>query len=200
MIMIVAATAATIPAVPAVAPSSIAERFQLRYARLRSVRATFSLDQHTKGAMTVVRGRGYDITVGDRRIVSDGRSVWNIQPTTRTVVINAVADGGGGEASVEQIFFSMLSMYRATVVSGPDAKGRATLRLTPPAGGSPVADVTRADVEIDRTLTVRSIRIHDNTSATATYTLRNVVMDNKADESRSFGYTPPAGWQVVDLR
>lgn len=176
---------------------TLAERFHQRYVSLRSISCSFKDGSGLRGQLEAMRGGRYMVTLPDRRIISDGKTVWNVTPATKTVIVNAM-QGSADDLSLERVFFTIMAVYRGSVTSGPDKKGTATLRLVPPAPNAVIGGVEQADVTIDRSMRVRSISVKDG-SALTRWTITAMTLDPKLDASR-FSYVPPKGWNVVDLR
>lgn len=176
---------------------TLAERFHQRYVSLRSVSCTFKDGSGLRGQLEAMRGGRYMVTLADRRIISDGKTVWNVTPDTKTVIVNAMK-GNADDLSLERVFFTIMAVYRGSVTSAPNRNGTATLRLIPPAPDAVVGGVEQADVTIDRSMRVTAITVKDG-SALTRWTITAMTLDPKLDASR-FTYVPPKGWNVVDLR
>lgn len=176
---------------------TLAERFHQRYVSLRSVSCTFKDGSGLRGQLEAMRGGRYMVTLADRRIISDGKTVWNVTPDTKTVIVNAM-QGNADDLSLERVFFTIMAVYRGSVTSAPNRNGTATLRLIPPAPDAVVGGVEQADVTIDRSMRVTAITVKDG-SALTRWTITAMTLDPKLDASR-FTYVPPKGWNVVDLR
>lgn len=176
---------------------TLAEQFHQRYVSLRSVSCTFKDGSGLRGQLEAMRGGRYMVTLADRRIISDGKTVWNVTPDTKTVIVNAM-QGNVDDLSLERVFFTIMAVYRGSVTSAPNRNGTATLRLIPPAPDAVVGGVEQADVTIDRSMRVTAITVKDG-SALTRWTITAMTLDPKLDASR-FTYVPPKGWNVVDLR
>lgn len=176
------------------ATNDIAQRFHATYRALKSLECTFTREGTISGSLTAVRGKGYDIRVGDRRIVSDGTLIWNITQGTKTVVINRV-QSNSQDLSIEQMFFTLMSIYVPSVLR--TTAGVTTLRLTPPSPQALVGGIEQADVSIDRSLKVRHIETRDG-GQSSTWTVTTMKLNRVG--ARSFSYQPPRGWNIVDLR
>lgn len=176
---------------------TLAERFHARYVSLRSIRCTFTDAGGLTGTLEAVRGGKYQVKLPDRRIISDGRTVWNITPSSKTVIVNSL-HSDTDDLSLERVFFTLMAVYRGSVTSGPDGKGIATIRLVPPAPDAVIGGIDQADVVIDRSLRVRSVAVRDGAALTR-WTITAMTFDPKLAAS-TFTYAPPKDWNVVDLR
>jgi len=176
------------------AAESAVDRFHRIYRNISSVRCSFSLDGTITGNLVAVRGKGYRLDVADRLIVSDGASVWNITKSTKTVVIDAVRKNGE-ELNLERLFFSLLSVYRAT----PSPEGKGNLILLPPAPAVRIAGVERAVVVVDASMGVKEVTVDDG-ATTSTWKIRKLQLDAKPTAAEKFSFDAPKGWTVIDLR
>ena len=126
--------------------------------------------------------------------VSDGASIWNVQRTTTTVVIDR-ATSQTEEMSVDRIFFVLLNVYTPTVkTSGPSP----VLRLAPPDPSAKIAGVEWADVAMDAKHEITSITVREN-GITTRWTITSLRRDPKL-AADLFTFSAPNRWSVVDLR
>ncbi len=188
---VVAAIAAP---VPAIASESIVNRFHRTYQALQSVRCTFVLDGTHTGQLFAMRGKGYVLAMADRRIISNGTTVWNITPATKTVIVNNALQNGE-DLSLERLFFTLLSVYRASAVQGATNQ----LDLRPPAPAVRVAGVQSARVTVDDNMRVTKVVVNDGATE-STWVLKNLQLNAKPLATERFTYEPPSGWTTVDLR
>lgn len=188
---VVAAIAA--PA-PVTASESIVHRFHRTYQTLQSVRCTFVLDGTHTGQLFAERGKGYVLALADRKIISNGTTVWNVTPTTKTVIVNSALQNGE-DLSLERLFFTLLSVYRATAVNGATNQ----LELRPPAPAVRVAGVQSARVTVDNNMRVTKVVVNDGATE-STWVIKNLQLNAKPLATERFTYEPPSGWTTVDLR
>ncbi|MBU3741897.1 MAG: outer membrane lipoprotein carrier protein LolA [Candidatus Kapabacteria bacterium] len=177
--------------------SQFGERFHTTYASLRSLSCTFTDASGIRGSVSAVKGGKYDIKLPDRRIVSNGTTVWNITPSSKTVIINAM-NTNSEDLSIERVFFTLMAVYRIQNESKPDARKHITLRLVPPAPSAVVGGVVWADVTVDASMNVETITIHDGASTTRWAISR--LKRNRPIDASVFTFTPANDWQVIDLR
>lgn len=177
--------------------SQFSERFHATYSSLRSLSCTFTDASGVRGSVAAVRGGKYDIRLPDRRIISNGTTIWNVTPTSKTIIINAM-NVSSEDLSIERVFFTLMAVYRIQNESKPDARKHITLRLVPPAPSAIVGGVEWADVTVDASMNVHAITIHDGTSTTR-WAISQLKRDRTITAS-TFTFTPPKDWQVIDLR
>lgn len=178
--------------------ASIGERFHRTYASLRSLSCTFTDGRGLQGTLSAIKGGKYRVALPDRSMISDGTSVWNVTPSTKTVIINALRSNASSDEdlSIERMFFTLMAVYR--VKSEQRVSSTTVLRLVPPSSSATIGGIVWADVTVDASMNVRRITVNDGT-ATSTWTI-NALRRNVTIPARTFSYTPPPNWQVIDLR
>ena len=177
--------------------SQLSDRFHQTYSTLRSLSCTFKESSGLKGSIAAMRGGKYDVRLPDRQLVSDGSTVWNITPSSKTVILDRYR-ANADDMSIERIFFTLMAVYRVQREEKISSTGRTTLRLVPPAQDAMVGGVAWADVTIDDRMNVHSITINDGT-ATSRWTITGLKRNPSLSPS-TFSYKPASGWQVIDLR
>jgi len=169
------------------------DHFLRRYADLTSVDVSFKSDR-LEGRLRAQKGGLYRIEAGDRLFVSDGSTIWNVQRTTKTVVLDR-ATAQPEEMSVDRIFFVLLNVYTPSIKTGGAAP---TLRLSPPDPSARIAGVEWADVSMNAKYEITSITVREGGSTT-TWKITNLRRDPKLPADL-FSYAVPQGWNAVDLR
>ncbi|MBI2794027.1 MAG: outer-membrane lipoprotein carrier protein LolA [Ignavibacteria bacterium] len=178
----------------AASDEDILQAFHKKYDNLSSMSCKFT-SSGFQGTMYAVRGGKYRIELGERSIVSDGKAVYNIQYTTKTVVINKY-DDKTDDISVEKILFTLLNVYRAEVIM--NTSKLVLIRLLPPDKDATIAGVDKVELTCTRTLDLRLIDVYNNSMKT-TWSVQNLKLNNKINTAQ-LTFSPPAGWQTVDLR
>ena len=166
--------------------------FQQRYGTLKSVDLVFA-SQRISGRLRARLGGLYCIEAGDRQFVCDGHSVWNVQTSTKTVVIDRYVPSN--ELSVDCIFFVLLNVYVPSVKK----QGKQTvLRLTPPGADAKIVGVDYADVYLDLKGAITRIDVNEH-GQTTEWTITKLTRNPKLSDA-IFTVASPKGWNVVDLR
>lgn len=193
---IIAAACFAVTPIGAIAADDIVARFQQRYQGLKSVRCTFNGSGNQRGMLAAIRGGKFRLTTSDRVIVSDGSSVYNATPSTKTVIVNRF-NPKATDVSIERVFFDVLTIYRASVQSSKG--GTTTLRLVPPASTSVVYGVRELLVVISTSsLAITSITATTD-AGQFTFAISQLKI-NTAVPASTFTYAVPQGWEVIDLR
>lgn len=177
----------------AIAGGDPIDHFHSRYSDLTSVDVSFS-SERIQGRLRARKGGAYRIEAGDRLFISDGSSVWNVQTSTKTVVIDA-ASAHSDELSVDRIFFVLLNVYRPTVKTGGATP---ILRLAPPDPSAKIVGVEWADVAMNARHEITAITVSENGVPTE-WKITELRRDPRLKDEL-FQYTPPSGWTTVDLR
>ncbi len=189
-----AALAAVVLTMPLTARDAI-DAFQARYTKLTSVACSFRDASGVRGSIKARRGGLYNIRLTDRTIVCDGKTVWNVMPFTKTVVMNTYK-ATSEDVSLERVFFLMLNIYRPTLIS--TSKKASTIRLTAPREDAVIANIHQVDIILDRKNVITSVSINEY-GTTTTWHLSKLVL-NRSMPASTFTYSVPVGWQTVDLR
>lgn len=169
------------------------QKFHSTYGALKTVSCSFA-SSYTSGSLKAKKGGSYRIELKDRIIICNGRQLYNVQSSTKTVVIDNYQQNSD-EISVERIFFVLLNVYRASVVPGSNDK---QIRLTPPDKTATIAGVTEVVVTVNEAFLITRIDVKEQ-AANTTWTISSLRLNAKLSNS-DFTYSPPKGWQVVDLR
>lgn len=194
--IIVAAAGLVAAPVRSFAAEDLIMRFQQRYQGITSVRCAFSSSANLNGTLAAIRGGKFRMTMSDRVIVSDGTSVYNATPSTKTVIVNRF-NPKASDVSIERVFFELLTVYTATIQSATGATR--SLRLIPPAPSAVVHGVRELTVILRAdTLAISSITAITD-AGRFTFSITNLKI-NVGIPGSTFSYVPPAGWEVIDLR
>lgn len=175
--------------------ADILETFHTRYRSLTSISMRFSGTDGISGSITARKGGKYRIEAGGRIIACDGRTVWNAQASTKSVIVNAYKPLSN-EVSLERVFFEIISVYRSSIVE--QSPNGTILRLTAPQPTAIIANVTSLDITLDASANVSKIVVASGPSK-ITYSISK-MRTNQSTPSSFFTYTIPKGWEVLDLR
>ncbi|HLB00980.1 MAG TPA: outer membrane lipoprotein carrier protein LolA [Bacteroidota bacterium] len=173
------------------------DRLSLTFAQ-KTVFAVSKAEQVTEGKLVLGKGNQYRITLGDRLIVSDGRTVWSMSKSNSQVIVDRFRDDPSG-ITPERLLARLPEDYRA-VSTGTEKIGRirtTVLKLTP---GSPGGQVKWLKLWVDEDeMAVRRLVVMDLGENEITYDLGDVTVDPDVPDS-VFTFTAPAGTEILDLR
>lgn len=175
--------------------SDVLDAFHTRYRRLSSIKMRFRGTDGLQGTLAARKGGKYRIEIGNRTIVCDGRTVWNADRVSKSVIVNAYKPLSS-DVSLERVFFEIISVYRSEIVQ--QTTNSTTLRLTAPSPNAVIANVSALDITLDRSLMVTSITVVSGPSR-STYAISNLSRNVRLPES-VFRYVPPSSWEVIDIR
>lgn len=175
--------------------SDVLDQFHARYRSLKSVKMRFAGSDGVNGMITAQRGGRYRIEVGSRTIVCDGRTVWNADATTKSVIMNTYKPLSS-DISLERVFFEIISVYRSSIVEQNSAY--TVLRLTAPQPAAVIANVSALDITLDRAVNVTKVVVISGPSRIV-YTISGLKR-NPSITPAQFSYTIPKNWERVDLR
>lgn len=175
--------------------ADILEKFHTRYRSLSSISMRFAGTDGISGSIIARRGGKYRIEAGGRTIACDGRTVWNAQVSSKSVIVNAYKPLSS-DVSLERVFFEIMSVYRSSIVERTPTG--TILRLTAPQPAAIIANVSSLDVTLDASANVTKIVVASGPSK-ITYSISK-LQTNPSTSNARFSYTIPKGWEVIDLR
>ena len=171
------------------------QRFHRSYRGLSTVSFAFRDGSGQSGSILAKRGGSYRITLGDRTVVSNGKTVWNATASTKTVVINDYKPQST-DVSIERVFFDVMSVYRSSIVR--QASSGVVVRLEAPSPQTQIANISAVEITCSPSMIVSNVRI---TSAGSTSDYRiSKFSANPNPKQQSFRFVVPKGWQTVDIR
>ncbi len=191
--MVVAFLPATIPVVVAQTASPAIAKFRSMYGSLKSVDVSFE-SQGLRGRVRAQKGGKYRIEVSDRLFICDGTTVWNVQPPTKTVIVNRYQPLAES-MSIDRVFFVLMNVYVPTVLRTQPAT---VIRLLPPDPTAMTAGVSYADIGLNAAGTITSITVSESGVESVWNVTR--LLRNPTIAASTFSYTPPKGWTVINLR
>ncbi len=177
------------------AGGDLLDRFQARYRSAHTIRCTFTNASGAMGTIIAMRGGMYRVTMPDRIIVSNGKTVWSATTSAKSVIMNTYK-AKSNDLSLEKVFFEIINIYKAQIVGTKGNGG--TIRLTPQDSRTVIAGVTKAEVTLDASMRATRIVLTEN-GTTTVYTVSKMAINPKVNAS-TFTFSPPRGWELIDLR
>lgn len=175
--------------------ADVLDQFHARYRSLKSVKMRFVGSDGISGLIVAQRGGRYRIEIGTRTIVCNGRTVWNADATTKSVIMNTYKPLSS-DVSLERVFFEIISVYRSSIVE--QSPITTVLRLTAPQPAAVIANVSALDLTLDKAGNVSKVVIVSGPSR-VTYAISG-LKTNPPISSSEFTYVVPKRWELVDLR
>jgi outer membrane lipoprotein carrier protein len=171
------------------------------YSNLNSLSLNFTLNENAsiKGELISQKGNKYVLTIGNRKIYSDGETIWNYVPENKNVLVSKF-ETHGESASIEKIFFQFtqnfkpVKLYKSQSASG---KSNTILELIPI--GEATDDITMVKLEINPdTRNIYQISIFRN-YAEESWKISNLKINPKIADSK-FVFVPQENVEIIDLR
>ena len=175
--------------------TDVLDAFHARYRSLSSITMRFRGTDGLHGTLAARKGGKYRIDIGSRTIVCDGRTVWNADRASKSVIVNTYKPLSS-DVSLERVFFEVISVYRSEIVER--SPNSTIIRLTAPSPNAIIANVSALDITLNRALMVTSISVISGPSR-ITYSISDLQRNLRLPES-TFRYTPPKNWEVIDVR
>ena len=179
----------------ALAPSDdLLQKFHARYRGLTTLSCSFRGSNGISGTILAKRGGMYRIAVGERTVVSNGKTVWNATTSSKTVIVSQYKPAST-DVSIERVFFDVMSVYRSSIQA--TGAHEYTVRFDAPNPQVQIAGISSVEVQCSKQLVVRSVRINAG-GTTSDFSITKFT-SNPRVTSADFTYTIPKNWQLVDL-
>jgi outer membrane lipoprotein-sorting protein len=176
-------------------PSTV-DQFKARYRNAKTLSITFLQDDGARYMLFATKAGSYRLQTPTNTILSNGTTIWNISPRSKSVIINTVSTHAG-DASVQQVFFAVMNVYTATLVPSVK-KGMITIELAPPAENAVVASIRRVRVTMKKNFAIQHMWIESDMGLQNCSVLQ--CSTTKKIPQSMFEPVYPANFQVVDLR
>ncbi len=155
--------------------------------------------KNTTVTIRAKRNNHYIMELNDRRIVCDGKTIWNYTPSKKSVVISTF-DEQNASLSVEKLLLELVAVYKPVGLSSQNNSKSGSaylLRLEP--NGAARYGVKSIQLGIDKSkLNIVSVRI-DSEQGAQEWSISQLQFNADIADSQ-FRFTPPKGVDVIDLR
>lgn len=174
-----------------------------KFSAAASVSFEFSLDGNSsfRGSLKSKPGNKYIITTAERKIVSNGKTIWNYSIKDNKVILSDQEVGSIGSISVENVFYSFSSAFKPVSLKRENDSKLGTslvLHLRSDKAVSQLNIETMQLVLDAKTKQIKAVRL-DGTDGKQTWAIKKVNTTNKIADS-AFEFTPPKNCEVIDLR
>jgi len=164
----------------------------------RTVFAVSRAEQETGGTLVIGKGNRYRIAIGERLIISDGKSVWSWSESNAQVIVDRFRDDPSG-LTPERLLTHVPEDFRA-VSTGTDmvgSKETVVLKLTP---GLPGGQVKWLKLWVDEDeMEILKLQVLDLGENETSYVLKDISIDGDLPDS-VFIFSAPPGTEELDLR
>ena len=170
------------------------QEFHAKHRGLNTVSFSFK-GNGLQGNLVAQRGGMYAITIGDRTVVSNGKTVWNATASNKTVVVNDYKPVSA-DVSIERVVFDVMSVYRSSIAS--KSASETVVRLDAPSSQAQIAGISSVEITCTSKMVVKKVKIVSNGSPSE-FAITSFRANPKVPLSK-FSFTVPNGWQAVDIR
>ncbi len=174
-----------------------------KFSAAPSVSFEFALDGNAsfRGSLKSKPGNKYVITTSERKIVSNGKNIWNYSIKDNKVILSEQEVGSIGSISVENVFYSFSSTFKPVSLKRENDSKLGTslvLHLRSDKAQSQLNIETMQLVLDTKTKQIKAVRL-DGTDGKQSWTIKKINTTNKIADS-AFEFTPPKNCEVIDLR
>ncbi|PKL87875.1 MAG: hypothetical protein CVV23_13240 [Ignavibacteriae bacterium HGW-Ignavibacteriae-2] len=176
-------------------------KIQKKYKSIKNLNADFYQSMVDKNEETIFElsgkfyyapGGKFKIDLQDRLIISDGKSIWNVDNILERVIISNV-DNKTNTFSLEKFIFEIPDECDAELVEN---ELNSTSIVFTPQGN---LGFKNAKITVDKSLIINIAVITDLSGNTISFGLSN-VKTNTTMSKDSFNYVAPKGIEIIDLR
>lgn len=170
------------------------------YGSLKSLHLIFSINDNTNefGEIYAERGGKMQLSLKDNIIVSDGKTIWNINPGN-TVAISNYEESK--DLTLESIFFDLMNdlvPITYSQVNSTNSKDKYSLKLRPKDNSNYKNRLKFLTIYFDSNSMISRILI-DSPSGVSEYSVSQLEKNPKINENR-FQYKPTDNIEVIDFR
>lgn len=170
------------------------------YGSLKSLHLIFSINDNTNefGEIYAERGGKMQLSLKDNIIVSDGKTIWNINPGN-TVAISNYEESK--DLTLESIFFDLMNdlvPITYSKVNSTNSKDKYSLKLRPKDNSDYKNRLKFLTIYFDSNSMISRILI-DSPSGVSEYSVSQLEKNPKINENR-FQYKPTDNIEVIDFR
>lgn len=174
-----------------------------KFSSAPSVSFEFALDGNTsfRGSLKSKPGNKYAITTADRKIVSNGKTIWNYSIKDNKVILSEQEVGSIGSISVENVFYSFSSTFKPVSLKRENDSKHGTslvLHLRSDKALSQLNIETMQLVLDAKSKQIKAVRL-DGTDGKQSWAIKKINTTNKISDS-AFEFVPPKNCEVIDLR
>lgn len=174
-----------------------------KYSGLKSLSTKFSIDGNYRvtGSIRAKKGNKYLLDLGNRIVVSNGKTLWNYSKRSNNVVISKF-DESNMDFSIEQFFFNYLLAYIPTELKS-ESKSKGDfyyiLRIEPENKEKMLLGVNYIDIKYDpKNYNIIGLNIAEGNQIQY-WRLEDFKINPVLNDSL-FEFTPPKDAEIIDMR
>lgn len=177
------------------------DRIKSDYSDLKSLSLNFVLNENpaVKGSLMAKKGNKYILTVANRKIYCDGKTIWNYVPENKNVLVSNF-ESHGESASIEKIFFKFTNNFTPVKLYKNQTGRRGSsrvLELKPTEDNDDDITLIKLIINPDN-LDIYSITIVRN-YAEESWEISNLKLNPNIADNK-FMFVAPENVELIDLR
>ncbi len=183
------------------------EKLRKKYEKVNDAALTFSqttylpvakVTQHVSGTIRMKKNNKFQIETENEILITNGVTVWRMNKTKKQVLIDQYKEDPKN-LSPDRLFLNTPKEYNAIRIGTEtvDGKELTVLKLTPKSESSTLKSI-KLWID-DEELIIRKVETIDFSDTRSTYNILKFSMNSGVSDS-AFVFTPPEGFEVIDLR
>jgi outer membrane lipoprotein carrier protein len=182
----------------------VLDQLQNRFSEIEDFKADFKQSlknnfsensQVMNGVFYYKKGNKFKVDYGDRKIISDGESIWNYDSNNKRVVINNISEDESS-FTLDKIIYDYPEKCSVSKVSGDNGEYAHAIKLTPETKGLGFKSVK---IWSNKNNLIRKLEVSNFNGTQIVIELNNVKL-NQDLKSSEFTYNAEEGIRTIDLR
>jgi len=171
-----------------------------QFSNLQLISMDFYLEDNTvKGNLLAKKGNKYIISFGNRKIISDGKTIWNYNPANKNVIVSNF-ETDSETASIENLFFSFANSFKPSKLyknSSSNGYSEYFLELIPANKDESNLDMIKLMIN-PSTKVISGVILIKNYSEEA-WLINSLKLNPEVDDKK-FKFSPADNIEIIDLR
>ena len=171
-----------------------------QYGKINTITVAFDSDdgQIRNGLLKAKKGNKYNITIGNQKIISDGKTIWNYNPRRKSVVISEFIPEMGG-ITLDYFFFNILGNLQPIALKTELSTANQKRQVLELQAKDRNIDIRRVNLFMDdRFSKITGIEITTN-SFTQKWQINSLEVNKNIPDS-NFIFKIPEGVEEIDMR
>jgi len=171
-----------------------------QYGKINTITVAFDSDngQIRNGILKAKKGNKYNITIGQNKIISDGKTVWNYNPIRKNVVITDFIPEMSG-LTLDYFFFNILGNLQPIALKTELSTARKKQQILELQAKDKNIDIRKVNLFMDENFSkITEIEIITN-SFSQKWRIKNLEINKNIPDS-NFIFKTPEGVEEIDMR
>ena len=171
-----------------------------KYGKINTVIVSFDSEdgQMQNGVLKAKQGNKYNVTVGNHKIISDGKTVWNYNPARKFVVVSDFMPDMDA-ITLDYFFFNVLENLQPIALKTELSTSRKKNQVLELQAKDRNTEIRRVNLFMDDKFSkINAIEITTSTG-TQKWLIKNLEI-NKNIPDANFSFKTPAGVEEIDMR